>query len=225
MKKIFMSLLCLGLLFGCSETSEPEEKQAKNERQDLEIVKSGYSLSSEDMPYIMYGIELKNPNTSYSVEFPNVKITAYGKDGNVLATSDQTFNTIAPGETIYWGSQADCAEQVPDKVTFEVTNLEEDYLETEDPSSSKDLEITQKNVNSDEFSTNFTGKVKNNGLEDISSVNISVILYKDDQIVFGTGGYVDNLAAGKELPFEVSEYSDIPEYDTYEVYALNWSFN
>lgn len=225
MKKIFMSLLCLGLLFGCSETSEPEEKQAKNERQDLEIVKSGYSLSSEDMPYIMYGIELKNPNTSYSVEFPNVKITAYDKDGNVLATSDQTFNTIAPGETIYWGSQADCAEQVPDKVTFEVTNLEEDYLETEDPSSSKDLEITQKNVNSDEFSTNFTGKVKNNGSEDISSVNISVILYKDDQIVFGTGGYVDNLAAGKELPFEVSEYSDIPEYDTYEVYALNWSFD
>lgn len=225
MKKIFMSLLCLGLLFGCSETSEPEEKQAENERQDLEIVKSGYSLSSEDMPYIMYGIELKNPNTSYSVEFPNVKITAYDKDGNVLATSDQTFNTIAPGETIYWGSQADCAEQVPDKVTFEVTNLEEDYLETEDPSSSKDLEITQKNVNSDEFSTNFTGKVKNNGSEDISSVNISVILYKDDQIVFGTGGYVDNLAAGKELPFEVSEYSDIPEYDTYEVYALNWSFD
>ena len=220
-----MSLLCLGLLFGCSETSEPEEKQAENERQDLEIVKSGYSLSSEDMPYIMYGIELKNPNTSYSVEFPNVKITAYDKDGNVLATSDQTFNTIAPGETIYWGSQADCAEQVPDKVTFEVTNLEEDYLETEDLSSSKDLEITQKNVNSDEFSTNFTGKVKNNGSEDISSVNISVILYKDDQIVFGTGGYVDNLAAGKELPFEVSEYSDIPEYDTYEVYALNWSFD
>lgn len=202
-----------------------KKKQAENERQDLEIVKSGYSLSSEDMPYIMYGIELKNPNTSYSVEFPNVKITAYDKDGNVLATSDQTFNTIAPGETIYWGSQADCAEQVPDKVTFEVTNLEEDYLETEDPSSSKDLEITQKNVNSDEFSTNFTGKVKNNGSEDISSVNISVILYKDDQIVFGTGGYVDNLAAGKELPFEVSEYSDIPEYDTYEVYALNWSFD
>lgn len=225
MKKIFMSLLCLGLLFGCSGTSEPEEKQVKNERKDLEIVKSGYSLSSEDMPYIMYGIELKNPNTSYSVEFPNVKIAAYDKDGNVLATSDQTFNTIAPGETIYWGSQADCAEQVPDKVTFEVTNLEEDYLKTEESSSSKDLEITQKNVNSDEFSTNFTGKVKNNGSEDISSVNISVILYKDDQIVFGTGGYVDNLAAGKELPFEVSEHSDIPEYDTYEVYALNWSFD
>lgn len=223
MKKIFISLLCLGFLFGCSETSEPEEKQAENERKDLEIVKSGYSLTDDDFPYMMYGIELYNPNTSYAVEYPTVKITAYDKDGNVLATSDQTFNTIAPGETIYWGAQADCAEQIPDKVTFEVTNLEEDYIKSKEQSASKDLEITQKNLKKNEYDTRFTGKVKNNGSKDFSQINISIILYKDGNIVFGSNGYVDNLAVDKELPFEVYHYGDIPEYDTYEIYAMDWS--
>ncbi len=232
MKKFLYLLVVFAFLLNitaCSSSEKPstpttKESEEKEEVKELEIVDSGYSLSSKDSPYIKYGIEIKNPNSSYTVEFPNIRITAYDENENILASSDQTFNTIAPGETIHWGSQADCAEKIPSKVEFEITNLDEDYVESTAVSSNNALKITNKNVVSDGFDTKFTGKIKNDGALDVSTANISVILYKDGKIIFGTSTFVDNIASGKEIPFDVSEYSDIPEYDSYEIYALDWSF-
>ena len=55
-----MSLLCLGILCGCSGTSEPEEKQAKNERKDLEIVKSYNKLKFQILSLKLVNIHFKD---------------------------------------------------------------------------------------------------------------------------------------------------------------------
>ena len=49
-----------------------------------------------------------------------------------------------------------------------------------------------------------------------------MVIYKNgDEMVGGDGTYVDDLNSGSTKPFEISEYSDL-EYDSFEVYALQW---
>ena len=56
--------------------------------------------------------------------------------------------------------------------------------------------------------------------------NLSLVekarIKNNGRIVYGDTTYVDDLNAGSEKPFEISEY-DLPEHDEYSISAHNWS--
>lgn len=232
-KNVLLLLLCIGLILaftacggsggsnesdaGESGTSPVEEKSA-----DVQLVDSGYSMSDDS--YMKYGFIIENPsdnNTAY--ELPKVIITAYDKNGDVLATEEQVMNKIQPGEKQAFGSIVDCNGGKPEKVEFEVESGNK-ISPSDEAIKSSDLDISGTKERKGEFGEiSVTGKVKNNSQSDTESVGVTVLFKKGGKIVLGTTTYVDNLKAGQTKAFEVSEY-DVPKHDEYEVTAHDWDF-
>ena len=181
----------------------------------------GYYVTDDN--YIKYGYEIKNSSKKTTYQFPTVTITAYDENGHVLATEDQVMGVISPGEKQAFGSVADCNGKSPDKVEFTVDSGQKIFSTNEVPSSS--FKITGTNERNDEFGeTSITGNVKNDSKKDLSDLQVTVLYKKDGKIVCGSSTYVDNLSAGQQKAFEVSDY-DIPDHDKYEVTALDWSMD
>lgn len=83
-----------------------------------------------------------------------------------------------------------------------------------------DFTITNVSEQSGSYTSLITGKITNNYFEDVDSVNLSVILRKDGEIVYIDRTYVENLKVGKAKAFQLSSYHDLPEYDTIDVSAM-----
>ncbi|MEE0856103.1 MAG: hypothetical protein U0L58_02245, partial [Ruminococcus sp.] len=62
----------------------------------------------------------------------------------------------------------------------------------------------------------------NNSTKDCSSAGVSIILKKENKIVYGTTSYVDDINAGQEKAFDISEYN-LPDYDSYEIIVIDWT--
>ena len=228
MNKLLKLALCAGLAFGLvgcgSSGGEGEaEPEQNNEPQELVIEESGYYLSSDTSPYVMYGVKLTNPNENYYVKFPVISVTSYDAEGNILGTSEQTLFTIAPGETIEFASQADCNQIAPANVEFKVTNLEEDYIEGNCPKVTEGIEVVDGNVVQDGSGIGYraTGFVKNNRDEDLDNAMVSVLFYSGDTLVGGQMGFADNIPAGQQVPFDNFIYS-VPAYDSFKIVAMEW---
>ena len=226
MNKLLKALLCAGLIFGlvgCGSSGGEAEPEENNEPQELVIEESGYYLSSDTNPYVMYGVKVTNPNEKYYVEFPVISVTSYDDEGNILGTSEQTLFTIAPGETIEFASQADCNQVTPANVEFKVTNLEEDYVEGDCPKVTEGIEVVDGNVVQDGSGIGYraTGFVKNNRDEDMDSARVSVLFYSGDTLVGGEMGFANNIPAGQQVPFDIFIYS-VPAYDSFKIVAMEW---
>lgn len=199
------------------ESGTPKEEKSV----DVKLVESGYTMAEDS--YMKYGFVIENPSEDIAYEFPKVIITAYDENGDVLATEEHTMNKIQPGERQAFGSVIDCNGQDPDKVDF-VAESGEKISPSDDAIRSSDLEISGTNERTDEYGdTSITGKVKNNSKSDTDSVGVTVLFKKEGKIVLGTTTYVDNLSAGQEKAFDLSEY-DVPEHDEYVVTAIDWGF-
>jgi hypothetical protein len=205
-----------------SETSEATFKTTTEAAsKDVELVDSGYTIS-KDGEYVNWGAIIKNPDDKAIYEFTKIIITAYDKEGGVVATEDQVMNVIAPGETQAFGSILDTNGEVPDKVEFSIESGDK-ITASEKHISSSEFEIIGAKDRKDEYGeTAFTGKVKNNSTKDCSSAGISIILKKENKIVYGTTSYVDDINAGQEKAFDISEY-DLPDYDSYEIIVIDWT--
>lgn len=142
-----------------------------------------------------------------------------------LGTDDQVLNKIAPGDTLAFGGQADPNGQVPSKVEFSMKKDDTKYNNDNKSTSTSVFKISNTNALKDDYSASFTGEIENTAENDFSSVAVTVILKKGNDIVYGTTTYVDNLAKGSKTPFEVKCFSKVPEYDSFEIYAQSWGFS
>lgn len=229
MKKILSLLLVLMMcvsLVGCGgsdkendNTDNKDEASTKEEKLDLEIVDSGFSMDDE---YLCYGVNLYNPNKSYYIELPTYTVTAYSDDGKIITTEDQGLNCISPNENIYWCGKLDCKGQTPVKVEFKTKNDKDNYTKNKKNINSL-LTIDNVSENKDDYETAYTGIVKNGNNKKIDSVAIILIFKKEGKIVGGEYSFAEDVDASGECPFEISTYNDI-DYDSYDLYAYNWSF-
>lgn len=232
MKKILLMLtlsmvlvLSLAACGGSSEStsSGAGDESAKEDKGEVVLVDSGYTIKSVDSDvYAYWGAVIKNENKTKANELPKIVITAYDDKDEVVATEDQMLGHILPGEEQAYGSLLDCNGEKPKRVEISVENGEEINV-PEDAVDSSNFEITGDNEKEDEEIGDiaWTGKVKNNSKKDVDNVSIVVLLKKDGKIVYGTTSYVDNLKAGADKPFEVSEF-DVPEHDEYVIKAIQW---
>ena len=226
MKRLVLCSLLAALLVlftgcgGASDSGEAAPEQETTKAADLELTDSGYSVTEDN--FIHWGAVVKNPDEVNAYEYPVITITAYDKNGEVLAAEEQTLMGIEPGEEQAFGSLVDANGEKPDKVEFGIENG--NMVKASDTAiKSSDLEVSGTNEKEGEFGdTSYTGKVKNNSETDSESVGVVVLLKNKGKIVYGEVTYVDKLTAGKEKPFDLDIY-DAPEHDEYVITALNWS--
>lgn len=189
----------------------------------IEIVESGWS--ADDQGYVHYAVALKNTSRDRVVELPAYTITGRAEDGALLFSEEQVLSWVGAGETIYWGGLAGNSGQAPASVEF-VANDIQDYQEGLGAESPAEFSVAGAHPVSDGFGgTNFVGEVaceRDDGSDYGSSVAISVVLRDDSgAIVFGSTGFASRPKPGESTSFEVSCY-DVPDYASYEVYALEW---
>lgn len=225
MKKLLSSIFAITLflgLSGCGSSRGETEPEQNNDPQELVIEESGYHLSSDTSPYIMYSVKVTNPNEDYYVNSAAINVTAYDAEGNILASTPQSWGPIAPGESVYFAGQADCNQVAPANVEFEVTNTKDDYSENPDREALTELEVSNTNIMQDQFSSSVTGVVKNTMDEDIGGSWVSVIFYKEGAMIGGKFTFTEGISSGGEMPFDISIYQMPEGYDDYKVYAYNW---
>lgn len=192
----------------------------------LELVDYGFCVSSTygDNAHVDFCGMIYNPNETLIATFPKVLITVKNGDGTILATDHQTGSLVIPGDTIticgsFSVSTANITEGT--KVYFDV-DWSDMKTSTSLYSKAKTTDFAIANVSEQRsgYTTLITGEITNNYSEDVDSVNLSVILRKNGEIVYIDHTYVDNLKVGKAKAFQVSSFQDLPEYDTIDVSAM-----
>ena len=230
---MLLTAFALILMTACGGSAEPaaegdgsgendvNETTAAAAPAEVQLLDYGYSVSEDN--FMTCGYVIQNPSEDTAYEFPVVNVTAYDENGDVLATEEQTMNKIQPGETQAFTSLVDCNGTSPDKVEIDI-DTGEAISPSADAIKSSDLEISGTNERTDDLDdTSITGKIKNNASKDTDSAAVTVLFKKEGKIVYGATSFVDNLGAGKEKAFEVTEYN-VPEHDSFEVSALDWGF-
>ena len=207
---------------GIFEKESTQEHTANEPKyKDVEIVDSGYTLS-KDGDYINWGVIFKNPDHQAIYEFTTISITSYDKEGSVLSTDNQVFNIIMPGETQTFGSSLSTNGEKPNRVEFTIESGNMITSADEHIASSKFKTRGLKDRKDEYGEVAFTGKVKNNSSINCDSACISIILKKKNRIVYGVNSFINNINAGQEKPFDISEY-DLPKYDSYTITVIDWS--
>ena len=214
-----------------AEEEDTAEESAEEEYQQIQLLDSGYSLyNSEytDYTVLYYAVQLYNPNEDYAINTPTIQITVRNEDGTIFTTQEQTLNSIAAGDTYYYGNSFACDGIVSTTATIEITasNGTDSYDYTLQEGSSvpycDELVISNTSSNTGTYEVNFTGEVTNNSSVDLSMVAVIVIFKLEGNIVGGTVEYVDDLAVGATTAFETGETVNFTGYDSYEIYAIKW---
>lgn len=170
--------------------------------------------------YVIYGVKVVNPNDA-CMEYAKLKISVKNSEGKILTVSDQTFGTIAPNDTIFWGSSINLEDQIPDSVEFSTT-WDSDHYYSYDTASTSDFVVSNLTEIPGDRSCSFTGEIKNNTNELVETVIVSVLYKQGNKIVGGMSDYVDNVMPEEATPFEANSFMQAPEHDSVEVVVYPW---
>ena len=187
----------------------------------LEIVDSGWSVMESG--YVTFGVQLRN-NETCTIDFPEVKVTGYAKDGSILFSQSSVLSKIGAGQTISFGDQAGNGI-APDRVTFEAVVPERGDLNPNEQVATFSVSGLSRSTSSLGNDV-LLGKVKTESEEvgglDSSQIRLSAILRNSaGEIVGGCLEFVSMPALGAETSFQINVPSGLV-YDTYEVSGICW---
>lgn len=215
--------LCLAACGSSGDNSGEKKKAAKKDTGKVEMLESGYSVTSDGMGswYVQAGAVVENKSRQNAYEFPVITVTAYDKDGNVVSTGDQTQGTIQPGEKQAVAVMVDCDEK-PAKANIELDTGEKIAKDTS-AVLPKDFKVSGKKVTKDGYGdTKFSGQITNNSKKDLDDAAVVIVLKKGKKIVYADNTFTEKIRAGAAKAYSLDIY-DAPDYDTYSVYVYNWS--
>lgn len=205
--------------------TEPKTQQKEQDKpQKIVLLDSGWcSYKSGDWAHVPYAVQIENPNTDYAVEYPTITITAKDSEGKILSTDDMTLNSIAANDIIFYGNEIFYEGSEPAEVEISVSNNERNFAKQDGEKyvMQNDFVISNVSENNGTFKS-YTGEISNNSEVDFDTVAIIVIYKREDRIIGGEAQYVDDLMGKSTKPFELSSDSDEFEYDSYEIYAIQW---
>lgn len=188
---------------------------------DLEIVESGWSADSQG--YVHYAVGLRN-NGNVTVVTPGFTITGRDASGRVVFSEEQVLSILEPGATAYWGFQAGNGTA---PATVDFAPIEPQSYQLEAGAEASRFSVSGTNVVPDGIGgTNFTGDVTTEfaGDQVLGGGQVAIVVVLRDEtgaIVGGDASFVSAPAEGEPAPFEVHMY-DVPDYASYDVYALEW---
>ena len=228
---VSLLLLAIFILVACGKNSEvsynydsfeneSEVEEFQPETNGLKILESGYGIDEDNE--VSVGVIYENTSEKTAYEMAELTITAYDKNGDVLATDSSFLGTILPGDThAATDRYIDCKGQKPDKVEFSIDSGEgEQASSVRDCVLSSNIEVLQAKERENNFlgrkEISITGKIKNNSELNLSGVYINVLFKKDSKIVFGCSDFVEYLDAGAEKAFDI-DAGYVPAYDSFIV--------
>lgn len=210
---------------GEGNTSQQVSDKAQNVSQQIPvIVDSGYTIQSNSIGvYGTYVAEVKNPNTSDVPLLASIDVTVKNKDGVVLSNTQDYLPQITPGETIpVCNNYVDCKGDT--EAIIELTVSGSNFIPESSATLTNASQYKVDNVNEvgskSDYSSAITGQVTNNSNIDATQITVIVEYYKDNKLVGGDIGYVNNLPVGATGAFEINtSFRIVPDYNSYTVKA------
>lgn len=209
-----------GNIAAVEEVDEPEVVE-DSARLNLEITQFGYSIS-DDQEFLHYGIEIHNPNLNYDIDFPVISITLFDEDGLIISHDEQTLFTIAANDTVAWGDFVGTNGTYPAHVEVELVALEGDFSTATATPTSELFTISNTSESSNDFGNTYTGTIENLSDEEFTSVAVTILLFQDNEIIYGHTGFVNQVTPGGTSHFDINILTNIADHDRYEISAQPW---
>ncbi len=202
-----------------SPTSAVSSSSAKQASRHEEPVISEYGYSQDEYGMIWYGAAITNPSANETVGLPTLHVTATDDAGNVVASKDQVFGFIQPGQTVYFGEPLS-SSQAPAHMSFELDTKSATYQPAGETIS---FSCTKLSDSSDGFTNHFRGEVNLEGtLPEQSGIQVVIILRDEaGKIVAGRSAYPSVPDKAQSTSFDVS-WPSPPAYASWEAHATQW---
>ena len=205
MKKMFLSLLCgglvLGLATGCGTSSDDSKKYDINISADENIEVKTYVDYDKD-----YLIVYLTNNNDYNIGSLDVDAKFYDANGNNVGDDSNTFlDFVSGGNYVYTVDlphDSDYNNYVPDKIDLSI-KVDEEYQDI----------VGGGTLYNDKVATSYTKTgdeievtIKNNSGVELDTVDVAVIFIKNGKPI-----YVDGISGYLEVGESETESIDIPE--------------
>ena len=166
-----------------------------------------------------YGVAVTNPSADKTVGLPTLHVTASDEAGNIVASKDQVFGFIQPGQTVYFGEPLS-SSQAPANMSFELDTKSAMFQPANDTISFSCANLSE---SSDGFITHFRGEVRIEGVLPQQSGIQVVIILRDEagKIVAGDSAYPSVPDKAQSTSFDV-EWPAPPAYASWEAHATQW---
>lgn len=200
----------------------------RTSEQPLELVDYGWFINppSGDTAYVEFCGIIYNPNGTLAAQFPKVIVTVKNGDGSIAAAEEQTGSIVMPNDTVtLCGMFSVQASDLTDdtQIIFDVdwSDLGSGMF-IYSAAKTTDFAITNVSERSGSDENFITGEITNNYTQEIDQVNLSIVLRKDNKIVYMENTFLEHLEVGKAKAFEFQRYGEYPEHDTVDVSAMVW---
>lgn len=205
MKKLFLSLLCgglvLGLATGCGTSSDDSKKYDINISADENIEVKTYVDYDKD-----YLIVYLTNNNDYNIANLEVDAKFYDANGNNVGDDSDTFlDFVSGGNYVYTVDlphDNDYNNYVPDKIDLSI-KVDEEYQDIVGGGTLYNDKVATSYIKSgDEIEVT----IKNNSGVELNNVDVAVLFMKNGKPI-----YVEDISAYLEVGESETESIDIPE--------------
>ncbi len=196
-----------GLSMLTTETVLPDGAIAMN------INKYGFGQHDQGLGY---GILVENPNENFAIEGSQYQITAFDRDGKVVATEEGYIEVVLPKQILGVGGLMYLLDQEMVVGQLDVQVIPGKFEESDAIPSFASENVTYL---SGTYSSKVTGQITSPYNTDITNIRVSAIVYNDARDIVGGGfTYLDFCPANGKASVEVTvASSDQPT--TAELYA------
>lgn len=210
------------------ESTQIAQAATTREEYEPELLESGYGLTdSGEYKGVTFAAKVHNPDPEYAMKDVRVEVTVKAASGEVLASDYVRIRYIAADDTVYaaydgvsWqGSSA--AE-----VEIRLRHGKDDVVRQENSGIIYMDELAVSHVSEQDYilgGKEYLGEVTNNSESDLEEVGVFLILRKNGKLVGGSVHFVNDLTSGDNASFHIAAPIGYQDYDSYELYALQWT--
>ena len=201
-------------------TSEPGEtveraEQTQSLSELLTVRETGFAVEDGRL---YYALVLANDMADTTVEFPRVRVSFYGEEGELIAADESVRLAICPGQELAWASDIWHIDEAPASVEAEVvTPRSRDFVN--DVTLCAPLEVRAATIDQSGDAATLTCEIYNPNSFETPSAYVT-ILYRDSEgaLLCGENAACGPIPAGESIQFETPLVAGLVQ-DTFEVFA------
>ena len=201
-------------------TSEPGEtveraEQTQSLSELLTVRETGFAVEDGRL---YYALVLANDMADTTVEFPRVRVSFYGEEGELIAADESVRLAICPGQELAWASDIWHIDETPASVEAEVvTPRSRDFVN--DVTLCAPLEVRAATIDQSGDAATLTCEIYNPNSFEAPSAYVT-ILYRDSEgaLLCGENAACGPIPAGESIQFETPLVAGLVQ-DTFEVFA------
>jgi hypothetical protein len=106
-----------------TEQKKDKKESKKKKNQDITVTQSGWTIQTSDYDndrYVAYGAKVTN-SSSKKYGYVTLNIVVKDANGKILKSTDDTFSSIVPGDTVFSADKIHIGQYDPASVEFSVS--------------------------------------------------------------------------------------------------------